>query len=66
MLIRDRIRKALEDHMRILRAVHAVGGIAEVDVVRGTASVPPGWILNRQIYYYVPPDFDPDKEVTIH
>lgn len=51
------IENILSDFFKRSARIKAVGGIALKDVVDGTAVVPVGWVLDEQLFFYIPPHF---------
>jgi hypothetical protein len=53
------VEEVLGSFFRRCELIRLAGGIALQDAVNETAIAPPGWVLDEQTYYYVPPGFDP-------
>jgi hypothetical protein len=57
------IEEILGSFFRRCELIRLAGGIALRDVVDRTATVPAGWVLDEQSYYYVPPGFEPTDTI---
>lgn len=54
----DDVRSILDSMFERCRKAREMGGIAAIDVLRGTHSVPDGWELDLYTEYYVPRPID--------
>ena len=58
ILTAEMVEDVLTAYFRRCALIRLAGGIALQDVVNRTAVVPPGWVLDAQTDYYLPPGFE--------
>ncbi len=58
LLDEDDIRNILTNFQERSKLIQRAGGIAARDVVDGRSTIPTGWILDAQMDFYIPPNFE--------